>query len=98
MDEYENSAARAALLEAVDNQLRDGDPPETRTTLERLLREGHSREQARRMIAFALVIEMNAMIRDGRNFDHASYAAELDALPQSVIAAQAEDNDESDSL
>jgi hypothetical protein len=37
-----NPELRRALLEVVDNQLREGTPPETRSTLECLLGEGNS--------------------------------------------------------
>ncbi len=42
---------RAAMLQVVDNQLRDGEPPETRQTLERLMAEDHSEAEARQLIA-----------------------------------------------
>ena len=38
---------RAAMLQVVDNQLRDGELPETRQTLERLMTEGHSEAKKR---------------------------------------------------
>ena len=38
-----NPVLQALIYEVVDNQLRDGTPPETRQTLERLIAEGHTR-------------------------------------------------------
>ena len=46
------------MYEVVDNQLRDGTPLETRQTLERLIAEGHTRQEARRLIACAVVSEI----------------------------------------
>ncbi len=48
----------AAIYDVVDNQLRDGEPPETRQTLERLLAEGHSLSEARRLIAAVVASEI----------------------------------------
>lgn len=52
-----SSHLNATILEAVDTQLRDGTPPITRTTLERLKNEGHSEAEAKRLIGAALVAE-----------------------------------------
>ena len=35
---------KATLLEVVDNQIRDNNPPETRETLERLISAGHTEQ------------------------------------------------------
>lgn len=40
-----NPRLKALILEVVENQIRDGDPPETQQTFERLLATGHARQQ-----------------------------------------------------
>ena len=45
--EKTNPRLKAAFMEVVDNQIRDNDPPETRETLNRLISEGMSKEDAR---------------------------------------------------
>ena len=45
-----NPRLRAQFLDIVENQLRDNDPPETLETLERLMLEGISEEDAISMI------------------------------------------------
>ena len=72
--------ARQALIEVVENQLRDDDPLETRQTLERLTAAGHSRAKAIGMIAAALLGEMNSMLAAGRVFDRARFKRRLDRL------------------
>jgi hypothetical protein len=42
------------FLEVVENQIRDNDPPETRQTLDRLLAEGYTADEARRLISTAV--------------------------------------------
>ena len=48
-------AIGAALFEVIENQLQSNDPPETRETLDRLMSEGHTREEAMKLIGCALV-------------------------------------------
>ena len=46
----ENTYLKSAILEVVDNQLRANDPPETRQTFDRLISEGYSEEEAKKLI------------------------------------------------
>jgi len=47
-----NPHLKAAILEGVENKIRNGDPPETRQTLERLLAAGYLCKQAIEMIGW----------------------------------------------
>ena len=49
---------RKTFLDGVDNQLRANNPPETKQTLDRLIKEGYSRDEARRLIAKLLVLNL----------------------------------------
>jgi len=75
-----NPHLKAAILEIVENQLRDGDPPETRQTLEQLLTAGYSREQAIEMIGAAVVEEIWAILHDHKPFDRIRFIALLKQL------------------
>ena len=46
-----NPHLNAAVMEVVENQLRDCDPPETKQTFDRLLAQGVCEREARRLIA-----------------------------------------------
>ena len=72
----------AAIYEVVDNQLRDNTPPETRQTLDRLVAEGHSQAEARRLIAAVVACEIFALLKHQRSYDPASYVAALQKLPK----------------
>jgi len=72
----------AVVMEVVDNQLRDGDPPETRQTLDRLLAQGLPKPEARRLIACVLVAEMYAILAEGKPFNPVRYARALAKLPE----------------
>ncbi len=76
-----NPHAQRAILEVVENQLRDNDPPETRETLARLLREGHTEQQAKKLIAIIAAGEIYHVMKDQREFDQDGYIAALRRLP-----------------
>ncbi len=80
-DTEEGRFAAAALTEAIENQIRDGTPPATRATLERLIASGESRENALRYLACALAVEIFEIRRDQQPFNEARYVELLDALP-----------------
>jgi len=70
----EDKTVRDAFLDTVMNQLETGDPPETKTTYERLIAEGHPRNHALQLIAAALRVEMNRMMSEATPFDNERYA------------------------
>jgi len=70
----EDKTVRDAFLDTVMNQLETGDPPETKTTYDRLIAEGHPRNHALQLIAAALRVEMNRMMSEATPFDNDRYA------------------------
>ena len=76
-----NPHLKKATLEVVDNQLRAGDPPETKQTLDRLMAGGHSKANAKELIGCVLMCEMYEIMRYGRSFDHERYVKGLEGLP-----------------
>lgn len=75
-----NPELKTTILEVVENQVRDNDPPETRQALERLLDKGYLRKQAIEMIGSAVVEEIWTVIYDHKPFDQARFAAFLAQL------------------
>lgn len=73
---------RRALLEVVENQLRDGTPPETRATLNRLLAEGYSRDEAVELIACVVSTEVFDVLKGRQPYQEGRYVAGLRALPR----------------
>ncbi len=82
MVEKTNPALKAVILEVVDNQLRDNDPPETKKTYKRLLKKGHSHQKACELIAAVLLTEMYNVIKYQRNHDEKKYIKDLNRLPE----------------
>jgi hypothetical protein len=79
-----NPHLRAAILEVVDTQLANNDPPQTRATLERLVEHGYSREGARELIAQAVLDEIAAVLSSGQPYDAARYLAALEKLTENL--------------
>ncbi len=68
------------LVEVVENQLRSGDPAIVRETLERLMCNGHDRDNAVRLISTALIKEIQAVLQTQEPYDSFRYRALLEAL------------------
>ncbi|RJP19380.1 MAG: hypothetical protein C4520_13095 [Candidatus Abyssobacteria bacterium SURF_5] len=77
-----NKYLNAAIMEVVENQLRDLDPPETRQTYDRLLGEGLSEEEAKQLIGVAVATEIYYVMKDQRPFDLAKFTKPLSDLPK----------------
>jgi hypothetical protein len=72
----------AAILQAVDNQLQDLNPPEAKETYDRLVASGISDKEARRLIAVALSTEMFEMLKNKKDYNPQRYIASLRKLPK----------------
>ena len=73
---------REELRGVIERQMAQNDPPEVAPTFARLRAAGVPERQVWAMLSAVLLIEMNAMARDGRVFDRAQYARGLAALPE----------------
>ena len=73
---------RDQFLEVVENQLRDNQPPETRLTLERLMKEGFKERVAKELIATCVATEMYEVISSNTPFDEQRYIENLHRLPE----------------
>ena len=72
----------AAILEVVDNQLRDNQPPETRLTFERLCKVGRSEVEAKRLIGAALSVEIYEVLKNREAFNHDRFVRNPSRLPR----------------
>jgi hypothetical protein len=69
------------ILEVVDKQIRQHTPPATEKTFDRLVREGISEGEARRLIGCVVASEMFEVLREQKPFDEDRFAKALDELP-----------------
>jgi hypothetical protein len=53
-----NPQLQAAVMEMVENQLSNNDPPQTGQTFKRLIEAGHSEKEAKRLIACVVSAEI----------------------------------------
>ena len=71
---------RKTLLEIVETQISEGQPPETRQTVARLIASGYSRQEAIEMVAVALAEEIWEVTQKQRPFNRKHYKVLLDGL------------------
>ena len=75
-----NPHLKAAILEVVENQLRENNPPETRQTFERLLATGYPRQEAMEMIGSAVVGEIWAVLKENKPYDAVRFRVALEKV------------------
>ena len=75
-----NPRLKREISAVIEQQLRDGDPPETRQALARLLGAGYPRETAVALIGAALLEEIEQMLRERRPFDRGQFKALMDQV------------------
>ena len=75
--EETNPEAKAAILEVIENQLSDNDPPETAETLNRLVSEGITQEDAMLYLGQAVCVEIWDIMTNGQEFDLERYKREM---------------------
>jgi hypothetical protein len=73
---------KSAILEVVDNQLQANDPPETRQTFDRLISEGYSEEEAKKLIGCVVTSEIFEVLKKWEPFNPERFAKALNELPK----------------
>ncbi len=80
--EKTNPVLKQAILEAVENQLRDLDPPETKETYDRLKAAGHPDAEARRLIGCVISAEIFDVLKQNQPFNRERFVRALNNLPR----------------
>jgi hypothetical protein len=81
-DTPDGQRAGEILIETVENQIRDNNPPEVRATLDRLMAMGESRENAMRYIGSVFSLEIYEILERQAPYDEKRYVANLRNLPE----------------
>jgi hypothetical protein len=71
-----------AVLDVVENQIRQLNPPATKETFDRLIREGHDQDEARRLIGCVVASEIFDILKNMEAYDETRYVAALRKLPE----------------
>lgn len=74
--------AQAAIFEIIENQIRDNSPREVRQTLERLISEGQTKEEAMKLIGCVVAVEIMEIMKYKKRFDESRYVGNLSKLPE----------------
>ena len=82
MENTENERLRAAILEVINNQIRDNNPPETRQALIRLQEQGLSDEETLKLIGYVVASEVFSVLKENRQYDKEKYITALNNLPE----------------
>ena len=81
-DDENGQLAGEAIVEVIENQIAEGNPPETKATLARLVALGESRKNAIRYIASALTVEIFDLLNNQKPFNEKRYISNLKSLPE----------------
>ena len=73
---------RSVIFQVINNQIRDGTPPETKETYDRLLAQGYSQEEVMKYIGSVVSSEIFSVLKHGQTYDQHRYVAALKALPR----------------
>ena len=79
-EEDHNPYLRQTVLEVVDNQLRENNPPMTKITLERLIKAGYTELQAKEKIAAVVLVHVYEIMKHQVPFDEEQYIKDLSEL------------------
>ncbi len=77
-----NPVLKEAVMNVVDNQIRNNNPPQTRQTYNRLVAEGHSKKEAKRLIACVVSSEIFDMLKKHEEFNEDRFVKALNKLPE----------------
>jgi len=77
-----NPVLKHEIAEVVNNQLENLDPPETKQTHDRLVANGISDQEARRLIGCVVSSEIFDVLKQQQSFDHARFVEALNRLPK----------------
>jgi hypothetical protein len=70
------------ILQVVENQIKENDPPETRQTVERLRTDGYTRGEAKRLVAMAVAVELFHIMKHREPFNRVRFIQNLRQLPK----------------
>ena len=80
MAESFNPRLQKLVFEVIENQIRDGNPPETKATWDRLKSAGYSDLQIKKMIGGVFVQHLYHVMKDCVPMDTEKYVQDLERL------------------
>ena len=80
-----NKILHDQILEIIENQIKQNDPPETKQTFERLIKSGISRMNAKKYIGQCITMELFKIMKLGEEFNNDRYVGNLLRLPEEPV-------------
>jgi hypothetical protein len=77
-----NEILKSSILQVVDNQINSNNPPETKVTYDRLIKLGHSSEDAKRLIGIVVSAEIFDVMKNQEMFNKERFVKSLSKLPE----------------
>jgi len=81
MDET-NPLLGEEMKKVVRNQIKQNDPPETKQTYDRLIKEGFPKDEVMRQLAVVVAAEIYDIMKNEEPFNQERYIKRLNDLPQ----------------
>lgn len=75
-----NPHLKSLIIEVVENQIRDNNPPAANITLKRLIAKGYSEQQAKEKIAAVALMHIYDIMKENKPFDGDQYVKDLSAI------------------
>ncbi|WP_335944655.1 hypothetical protein [Pseudomonas sp. G166] len=82
IDSDEEEFVENTLIQAIENQIENDNPPAAKATLNKLTLVGYEREDILNLMAHVLAVEIDAILEEDRPFNTQWYEAALRALPE----------------
>ena len=73
---------REQIIEIVEKQISNNDPPETSLTFKRLISSGYKESDVKMLIGQCVSIEIFNVLKHGNTFDQERYVKNLNKLPK----------------
>lgn len=80
-----NIRLKKIILEVVENQLRENDPPVTRQAYQKLLDAGYSAREAKEKIGAVVLTEIYDVLKENQSYDEKRYGLALEEMVQQSI-------------
>lgn len=80
-----NLRLKKTILEVVDNQLRDNNPPETGMAYQKLLDAGYSRREAKEKIGAVVLSEVYDVLKEKQAYNEERYTQALEEMVQQSL-------------
>ena len=78
----QNSILHESIMEILDNQIKNNDPPKTKEIFDRLIEQCISKKEVRRLIGCVIAAEIYDIMKNQQSFNQERYIQRLNRLPE----------------